>query len=111
MKNFSKRSLMQIVAAGAALSIGASTFAATGMSISRSQSELISKGMTSTQVREKLGRPAHQLKQMKSAGRTWIYDINQVNIPSTHVVFYVEFGGDGKVIATSERMETEETEF
>lgn len=111
MKNFSKRSLFQIVVASAALAASASAFSAAGASISRSQGEQISKGMTSTQVREKLGRPAHQLKLMKGTGRTWIYDINEVNIPNTHVVFYVDFSGDGKVIATSERLETEETEF
>ena len=111
MKNALKRSLVQIVVAGAGLAFGVSAFSASGASISRSQGEQIAKGMTSTQVKEKLGRPAHQLKLMKGAGRTWIYDINAVNIPSTHVVFYVDFGSDGKVVSTSERMETEETEF
>ena len=67
--------------------------------------------MTVAEVRAAIGRPAHSLKFRKSPGGTWIYDVNEINIPATHTVFYVDFGADLRVASTSERLETNEMEF
>jgi outer membrane protein assembly factor BamE (lipoprotein component of BamABCDE complex) len=110
-----KKSQFKMVAVSAAIvaSLSASTiaFAAAGFNVTPEQEETIKIGMTAAEVRAAIGRPAHSLKFRKTPGGTWIYDVKQIDIPATHAVFYVDFGADLRVVATSERLETRDTEF
>lgn len=102
-----KNSLVGLSLLGAAVL----ALAAKGYIVTPKELVAVKPGMTSAQVRDLLGRPAHSLKFRNAQGRTWIYDVNEVNIPNTHTVFYVDFGAENKVVSTSERIETEDTEF
>lgn len=86
-------------------------FAAKGFIVTPAQVASIQVGMTAAEVRDAIGRPAHSLKFRKIPGGTWIYDVNQIESGETHTVFYVDFGANLRVISTSERLETNETEF
>ena len=102
-----KKTVLAMSLSGAALM----ALAANGYTVTPKQAVTIKPGMTSAEVRALIGRPAHSLKFRKDPGRTWIYDVNEANIPNTHTVFYVDFGADNKVVATSERLETDDMEF
>jgi outer membrane protein assembly factor BamE (lipoprotein component of BamABCDE complex) len=81
--------------------------AAGGFTIRRAQETQITAGMSRQDVMQMLGRPAHNLKFRSEPGRTWTYGVNDAAVTgaSEAVVFDVEFGADGKVLATSERTE------
>jgi outer membrane protein assembly factor BamE (lipoprotein component of BamABCDE complex) len=104
---------MLAVSAGVIATLAASglALAAKGFSVTPEQEATVKIGMTTAEVRAAIGRPAHSLKFRKTPGGTWIYDVNEINIPATHTVFYVDFGTDLRVTSTSERLETNETEF
>ena len=102
---------MKMLLASTALMGTVFSYSATGFSVTSSQEASIKVGMTAEQVRAVLGRPAHSLKFRNEPGRTWIYDVIEMDIKNTHTVFYVDFGGDKKVLSTSERLETNESDF
>ena len=93
------------------LAVSSVAFAAKGFTVTPEQEAMIQTGMTPGEVRAAIGRPAHSLKFRKIPGGTWIYDVNQINVGETHTVFYVDFGANMRVVGTSERLETNETEF
>ena len=111
MKTAQLKMLAVSAAVVATAAVSGLAFAAKGFSVTPEQEATVKIGMTAAEVRAAIGRPAHSLKFRKSPGGTWIYDVNEINIPATHTVFYVDFGPDLRVASTSERLETYDTEF
>lgn len=82
-----------VLMAGAALA-----HAAPGFTVQAQDQQLVKTGMTQDEVRAALGTPSRSLQFQGLHTTTWTYQRPEVNI-----VFDVDFGSDGKVIATGER--------
>ena len=82
---------------------GFSWAAANRYNVTQSQEALVRPGMTSSEVQMALGPPAHAVKFPSEPGPTWTYRVTDT--PFTHLVFDVDFGADGKVVAASQRMD------
>jgi outer membrane protein assembly factor BamE (lipoprotein component of BamABCDE complex) len=93
---------------GAALLVGVcSAYAAAGFVVTASQETLVKVGMSRAEVRNALGRPAHNVKYRAEPGRTWTYGVLG-NPEHTQVkVFDVDFSADDKVLSFGERNEPE----
>jgi outer membrane protein assembly factor BamE (lipoprotein component of BamABCDE complex) len=97
------RSLARRVTLGAALLLSAiAAQAAGGFVVNAKDEARVSVGMTRDEVRQALGRPAHNLKYRNEPGRTWTYGV----VGSTDKVFDVDFSADGKVLTMGERSES-----
>ena len=72
--------------------------AAPGFTVQARDQQLVKAGMTQEQVRAALGTPARSLQFQGLHTTTWTYQRPEVGI-----VFDVDFGNDGRVIATGER--------
>ena len=72
--------------------------AAPGFTVQAQDQQLVKIGMTQDQVRAALGTPARSLQFQGLHTTTWTYQR-----PEVEIVFDVDFGNDGKVIATGER--------
>jgi outer membrane protein assembly factor BamE (lipoprotein component of BamABCDE complex) len=86
-----------------------SAYAASGFTVTPEQEKLVSVGMSRDEVRNALGRPAHNVKYMAEPGRTWTWGvITSENIGSRQTrVFDVDFDTDQKVRTMGERIETD----
>jgi SmpA / OmlA family len=86
----------------AALLLGAVTAqAASGFSISPSDEQRVSVGMSQAEVMQALGRPSLNQHFMNEPGLTWTYEV-----PAGlqhHTVFDIDFSADGKVASVGER--------
>jgi outer membrane protein assembly factor BamE (lipoprotein component of BamABCDE complex) len=101
--NISRTATSTVLAACILLS-GASAFAASGFTMAPTQEAQITVGMSRDEVRGMLGRPAHNMKYMNEPGRTWTYGVVGKNVVE-NTVFDVDFGSDGKVMQSNERLE------
>ena len=72
--------------------------AAPGFTVQARDQQLVKLGMTQDEVRAALGTPARSLHLQGLHTTTWTYQR-----PDAELVFDVDFGNDGKVIAASER--------
>jgi hypothetical protein len=86
-----------------------SAYAASGFIVTKDQEKLVSVGMTRDEVRNALGRPAHNVKYMAEPGRTWTWGVatNEDSGARQTRVFDVDFGTDQKVRTMGERIETD----
>jgi outer membrane protein assembly factor BamE (lipoprotein component of BamABCDE complex) len=93
---------------GAALLVGVcSAYAATGFVVTASQETLVKVGMSRAEVRNALGRPAHNVKYRAEPGRTWTYGVLGNPEHTQAKVFDVDFSADDKVLSFGERNEPE----
>ena len=87
----------------AAVTLGAAgAHAAAGVSITTSQESSVRSGMTSAEVEQVLGRPAHIVSYRNAPGATWIYHVINPSFGTTD--FDVSFGADGRVMWATERV-------
>ena len=87
----------------AAMALGAAVAqAAGGVSVTTSQASSVKIGMTTADVEQILGRPAHAVTYRNAQGPTWIYHVIDPTFGITD--FDVSFGADGKVVYASERV-------
>jgi hypothetical protein len=78
--------------------------AAMGYQVKPAQEQLVHEGMTTTQVREALGRADRDIRYLHEPGATWTYEVARG--PGHDVtLFDVKFGADGTVASTAERFE------
>ncbi len=77
--------------------------AASGISVTASQEAAVKVGMSTTEVEQILGRPAHIVSYRNAPGPTWTYHVFGAN-PFGMTDFDVSFGADGKVLWASERV-------
>ena len=89
-------------ACGLALA-AAATQAASGVSVTDSQVAAVKVGMSTTEVEQILGRPAHIISYRNAPGPTWTYHVFGAN-PFGMTDFDVSFGADSKVLWASERV-------
>jgi outer membrane protein assembly factor BamE (lipoprotein component of BamABCDE complex) len=83
--------------------LGAGTVhAASGYVITPAEGKQVKSGMSRQEVRQLLGRPAHDMKYRNEPGRTWTYGV----LGPDEKVFDIEFSSDGRVVLTNERIET-----
>jgi hypothetical protein len=75
--------------------------AATGFTVTPNQETQVVPGMSSDEVRQALGKPESHMKFHNEPGPTWTYRL----IGNDHTLFDVDFGADGKVASTSERLD------
>lgn len=75
--------------------------AADGFIVKAAQETLVKVGMSRAEVRDALGRPAHNMKFISEPGRTWTYGV----VGTENKVFDVDFSADGHVLSSSERLE------
>jgi len=86
------------------LAVGAiAAHAAGGVSVLPSQESLVQPGMSQTDVKQALGRPARNEKFMAENGPTWTYDV-ATSETDGHTLFDVDFSADGRVVSASERI-------
>ena len=80
--------------------------AATGFVVTESQARVIAPGMTADEVRSALGRPARVARYRTESGPTWTYNVSGILGVGAgqSVVFDVDFGADGKVAKSAERI-------
>src|SRR5258705_11067233 len=76
--------------------------AAGGFSITPSDEARIAVGMTDVEVRQNLGPPARARQYPQRSGPTWTYEVQAA--PFGRTDFDIDFGADGKVVSTSERL-------
>jgi outer membrane protein assembly factor BamE (lipoprotein component of BamABCDE complex) len=72
--------------------------AAPGFTVQAGDQPLVKPGMSQDQVRAALGTPARSTQFHGQHTTTWTYQR-----PEVETVFDVDFGSEGKVIATGER--------
>ena len=77
--------------------------AASGISVTQSQETAVKVGMSTTEVEQILGRPAHAVSYRSAPGPTWTYHVFGAT-PFGMTDFDVSFGADGKVLWASERI-------
>ena len=88
----------------AGLAFGAAAAqAASGVSVTESQETAVKVGMSTTEVEQILGRPAHIVSYRNAPGPTWTYHVFGAN-PFGMTDFDVSFGADSKVVWASERV-------
>lgn len=93
---------------GAALLVGVcSAYAAAGFVVTTSQESMVKVGMSRAEVRNALGRPAHNVKYRAEPGRTWTYGVLGNPEYTQAKVFDVDFSADDKVLSFGERNEPE----
>ena len=76
--------------------------AAGGFSIAQSDEARIAVGMSEAEVQQNLGPPARTRHYPQRSGPSWSYEV--VGAPFGRTDFDIDFGGDGKVVSTSERL-------
>ncbi len=92
------RIALRLVAVGIAFS-AAAVQAAKGITVDRGQQLAVKVGMTTSEVRQILGRPANIFTYRNARGPSWVYDgVNGAT------VFDIDFGSDGRVVAVGERV-------
>ena len=91
-----------LLGAGLAFGVAAAAQAASGVSITEIQEPVVAVGMTQSQVEQALGRPADVINYPFAAGPTWSYNVEDATFGVTS--FDVDFGGDGKVTYSAERV-------
>ena len=74
--------------------------AANGSTLSASEEAAIKIGMSTSEVQQLLGRPAHAVKYGNAPGPVWTYYV--LGAPFGRTEFNIDFGPDGRVISTSE---------
>ena len=74
--------------------------AANGFSISTSQENAVTIGMSASEVRQLLGRPERDVQYRNTPGPTWTYNVVGALFGKTE--FNIDFGPDGRVIAKGE---------
>lgn len=102
LKTQTARSLFAV---GALLTVAAA-HAAGGFVVSPNQEAMVKVGMSTTEVQQALGRPAHNVKFGNEPGPTWSYQVSGaplVGISEDVALFDVDFGADGKVASIGER--------
>jgi outer membrane protein assembly factor BamE (lipoprotein component of BamABCDE complex) len=82
----------------------ATAYAATGVNVTTKQENMITAGMTADEVRAAIGRPEHVAKYLNEQGPTWTYAVpGAMGVGGGEaVVFDVDFGADGRVVAVEE---------
>jgi HAMP domain-containing protein len=98
----SLRATRWLLAAGLAFGAVAAQ-AASGVSVTESQETAVKAGMSTTEVEQILGRPAHVVSYRSAPGPTWTYHVFGAT-PFGMTDFDVSFGADGKVLWASERV-------
>ena len=96
---FDLRFIRRLLAIGLALGAVA-VQAASGVSITRTQGAAIRLGMSATEVRQMLGRPADVFNFRSAPGASWTYRL--VGAYGT-IDFDVDFDAAGRVISARER--------
>ena len=87
---------------GAALLLGAAAAqAASGYTVTPAQESLVRPGMTAAEVRYVLGHPAQDVHYRNEPGPTFTYRV----VGDNESLFDVDFGADGRVASTSERLD------
>ena len=104
MKTNTSRFTSRTVLACGMLLASSAAFCATGFTLMQAQEAQITVGMSRSEVRDLLGRPAHNVKYMNEPGRSWTYGVLGTAVPR-NTVFDIDFSADGKVIQASERIE------
>ena len=99
--NLNLRAACRLLAAVVALG-AAGAQAAAGVSITTSQQSSVRSGMTTSEVEQVLGRPAHVVSYRNAPGVTWIYHVINPAFGTTD--FDVTFGADGRVLWATERI-------
>lgn len=80
--------------------ISAEAQADNGFTISTSRENVIAIGMSTSEVRQLLGRPARAVKYRNTPGPVWTYGVVDPLFGKTE--FNVEFGADERVMAKGE---------
>ena len=76
--------------------------AAGGFSITPSDEGRIAVGMSEADVQQHLGPPARARRYPNALGPTWTYAVQ--GAPFGRTDFDIDFGADGKVVSTNERL-------
>ena len=82
------------------LAASAGAQAADGFTISTSRENDIAIGMSASEVRQLLGRPARAVRYRSAPGPTWTYTVVGALFGRTD--FNIDFGADERVIAKGE---------
>ena len=90
-----------LLTAGLALGAGMAQGAA-GFSIAPSDEARIAVGMTQAEVQQNLGPPARTQHYRNRPGPSWTYEVR--GAPFGRTDFDIDFGADGKVVTTFERV-------
>ena len=90
------------------LALGAVVAAAqNGYVVDPRQEPLIKVGMSKAEVQNLIGRPPREAKYAIAPGSTWVYSVRgriYVDfISPENIVYEVDFGPDGNVVASGER--------
>ncbi len=80
--------------------ISATAQAQSGFTIATSRENVITIGMSASEVRQLLGRPARAVKYLGTPGPVWTYTVVDPLFGKTE--FNVEFGADEKVLTKGE---------
>jgi hypothetical protein len=76
--------------------------AASGYSIAPGDEARVAVGMTEAEVRQQLGPPAHTRQYPNQPGTSWTYEVR--GAPFGRTDFDIDFGADGKVVTTFEKL-------
>ena len=95
------RTARWLLAAGLACGVAAAQ-GATGYTITESQRNVVAYGMTTTEVQQILGRPAHVVMYRTAPGPTWTYRVVGAVFGATELD--IDFGADGTVKSVGERV-------
>ena len=87
--------------AGLALS-SAEALGQGGVTVSTSQESAVAIGMSASEVRQLLGRPARADRYRNAPGPTWTYNVVGAVFGKTE--FVIDFGPDERVIAKGEQV-------
>ena len=86
------------IVAGLIAGAAAATAAPAGFTVTQKEQQQVRIGMTQDEVRAALGTPARNIHFQQTDRTTWTYQRAEIEL-----VFDVEFGADGKVVAAAER--------
>jgi len=87
---------------GAFSIVSALAQAAAGFNIVQSDESKVAVGMDATEVNGAIGTPERVITYPRQPGPTWTYNV--VGAPFGITKFDVNFGADGKVVSTNERI-------
>ena len=104
MKNTTSHHAIRAILASGLLLATSAAFSASGFTLLQSEEKEITIGMSRANVRDLLGRPAHNVKYMNEPGRSWTYGVTGTGVPR-NTVFDIDFSADGKVVQVNERVE------
>lgn len=90
---------IRTAAAAVLLAIIGPAQAAGGYSVTQAEARTVSAGMSSQDVRQRLGRPFNDVKYANEPGPVWLYRVTDAIDP---VFFEISFGADDKVVGTSQ---------